>query len=187
MKRIALVIVLTSLGTISALAPTHGQEPVLRVERGEYADQIDEDIETKIVNNLQLLEPRWTVINLKPSSERGQRLLGLDRGPLRVKVSIEYMKTREDAANEVRFHLHTFQAHPFRKLDRLGDEGYALTENGFLLFRVDMIVVEIDSSDRSIETQTSIAQRVKSCVQARPNKSLHASRGSVFLMMPLLN
>jgi hypothetical protein len=41
-----------------------------------------------------------------------------------------------------------------------------MTEAGPLLFRVQMIVVQIESSDKSIETQNAVAQRIISSVHA---------------------
>ena len=168
MKRIVLIIVSFTFGGSLFCVPTLAsfQKPVFRIERGQVADQVDDPIEDRIENDLRLADPQWSVIILKHSSQGGRRLLELKRGTLSVTVGIVYLKSMEEAAKDLQFRLYTIQMPKFKKLEGLGDEGYTMTETGPLLFRVQMIVVQIESSDQSIETQNAVAQRVISSVYA---------------------
>jgi hypothetical protein len=150
-----------------AYGPTSArlQQQVVRIERREYADEVDEKVESRIETQLKLDDPQWSVTILKHSSQGGRRLLELQRGTPRVTVGIVYLKTEGEAAKDIQFRLHTIQMPTFKKLEELGDEGYTMTETGPLLFRVRMIVVQIESSDRSIVTQHNVAQRVIASVR----------------------
>jgi hypothetical protein len=163
---ILVVLVVAFGGPLGGPSVACFQEQVVRIERGQYADQIDENIENRIETELGLGDPQWSVTILKHSSQGGRRLLELKHGPLRVTAGIVYLKSVEDAAKDLQFRLHTIQIPRFKKLAGLGDEGYTMTEAGPLLFRVQMIVVQIESSDKSIETQNAVAQRVISSVHA---------------------
>ena len=167
MRTTILVALLVAFGgTLGGPSLACFQEPVVRIERGQYADQVDEDIENRIEADLRLGDPQWSVTILKHSSQGGHRLLELKNGTLRVTAGILYLKSAEDAAKDLQFRLHTIQIPRFKKLTGLGDEGYMMTETGTLLFRVQLIVVQIESSDQSIETQNAVAQRIISSVRA---------------------
>ena len=167
MKTAILVALLVTFGgALGGPSVARSQEPVVSFERGQYADQVDEDIENRLEADLRLGDPQWSVTILKHSSQGGHRLLELKNGTLRVTAAILYLKSAEDAAKDLRFRLHTIQIPRFKKLTGLGDEGYMMTETGTLLFRVQLIVVQIESSDQSIETQNAVAQRIVSSVRA---------------------
>ena len=167
MRTVILIVLLVAFGgTLGGPGLACFQEQVVRIERGEYADQLDEDIENRIETELRLGDPQWSVTILKHSSQGGRRLLELKHGTLRVTAGIVYLKSLEDAVKDLQYRLYTIQIPRFKKLAGLGDEGYTMTETGPLLFRVQMIVVQIESSDQSIETQTAVAQRIISSVRA---------------------
>ena len=167
MRIVILIVLLVAFGgTLGGPGLACFQEQVVRIERGEYADQLDEDIENRIETELRLGNPQWSVTILKHSSQGGHRLLELKHGTLRVTAGIVYLKSLEDAAKALQYRLNTIQIPRFKKLAGLGDEGYTMTEIGPLLFRVQMIVVQIESSDQSIETQTAVAKRIISSVHA---------------------
>jgi hypothetical protein len=167
MRTVLLVVLLLAFGgTLGGPALACFQEQGVHVERGQYADQIDVDIENRIENELKLGDPQWSVTILKHSSQGGHRLLELKQGTLRVTAGIVYLKTVGDAAKDLQFRLNTIQIPRFKKLAGLGDEGYIMTETGPLLFRVQIIVVQIESSDRSVETQNAVGQRIISSVRA---------------------
>ena len=167
MRTAILVVLLVAFGgPLSGPSVACFQEQVVRMERGEYADQVDENIENRIETELRLGDPQWSVTILKHSSQGGRRLLELKHGTLRVTAGIVYLKSVEDAAKDLQFRLQTIQIPRFKKLAGLGDEGYTMTEAGPILFRVQVIVVQIESSDKSIETQNAVAQRIISSVHA---------------------
>jgi hypothetical protein len=150
----------SSLPTLTCL-----QQEVVRIERGEYAEHVDESTENRIEAALRLTDPQWSVTILLHSSQGGRRLLELKQGTLRVTAGITYMMSVADAAKELQFRLHTIQIPRFKRLEGLGDDGYLMTETT-LLFRVGRLVVQIDSSDQSVETQTAVAQRIIASVRA---------------------
>jgi hypothetical protein len=85
MRTSILVVLLVAFGgTLGGPSLACFQEQVVHIERGQYADQIDEDIENRIENELKLGDPQWSVIILKHSSQGGRRLLELKHGTLRV-------------------------------------------------------------------------------------------------------
>jgi hypothetical protein len=113
---ILVVLVVAFGGPLGGPSVACFQEQVVRIERGQYADQIDENIENRIETELGLGDPQWSVTILKHSSQGGRRLLELKHGPLRVTAGIVYLKSVEDAAKDLQFRLHTIQIPRFKKL-----------------------------------------------------------------------
>jgi len=164
MRRAIITCVLIGIYNVFGLTTSFQQE-VVRFERGEHPDKIDDDIENRIEAELSERNPMLAVTILKHSSQGSHRMLELKQGTLRITAYISYLKSVVDAAKELKFLLHMIQMPRFKKLQELGDEGYMLTEHGSLLFRVKTLIVQIDSSDQDVEAQTAVAKRIISSVR----------------------
>ena len=142
------------------------QEKVIRVERGEYASQIDENIQKRIEADLSQRDPKWAVTTLAHSSTSSHRLLELRQGKIRVWVSMQYLSTVEDAAKDLQYRLYTISMPRFKPLKGVGEEGYVMTEKGGILLRVGRVVVSVTSSDGLVEIERAVAERIFASARA---------------------
>ena len=142
------------------------QEKVFRMERGEYADQIDENTQKRIEADLGQGDLKWEVTTLAHSSTASHRLLELKQGGIRVTVSIQYLSTVDDAAKHLQYRLHMISMPRFKPIKGLGEEGYVLSEKGPIWCRVGKIVVEVNSSDGLVETQRTVTGRIVASANA---------------------
>jgi hypothetical protein len=154
------------LGVIATVVNgTFAQQPIRRIEPGEYADYVDEKIQSRIETELKLSEPQWLVTTVKYSpnkdySHGSYRLLELKQGTTTVTVGITYFKSVEDAAKNIQYRWFLIQMPRFEAVKGVGDEAYSLTGKGPLLFRVQSLVVRIDSSDQSLDTEKAVAHTI---------------------------
>ena len=142
------------------------QEKVFRIERGEYASQIDEKIQKRIEADLRQRDYNWEVTTLAHSSTASHRLLELRQGDLKVTVSIQYLLTVDDAAKHLQYRLQMISMPRYKPLRGVGEEGYVLTEKGPIWFRVGKIVVSVTSSDGLVETQRIVTDRIVGSARA---------------------
>ena len=142
------------------------QEKVFRMERGEYAGQIEENTQKSIEADLSRRDPKWEVKTLSHSSTASHRLLELKRADIRVTVSLQYLLTVDDAAKHLQYRLHMISMPRFKPLKGVGEEGYLLTEKGPIWFRVGKVIVSVTSSDGLVETEQAVAERIVSSARA---------------------
>ena len=167
MKRAIMFYIAVGIQLLTTIAQaTAYQEKVFRMERGEYANQIDEDIQKRIEADLGQGDLKWEVTTLAHSSTASHRLLELKQGGIRVTVSIQYLSTVDDATRHLQYRLHMISMPRFKPIKGLGEEGYVLSEKGPIWCRVGKIVLEVTSSDGLIDTQRTVAGRIVSSANA---------------------
>jgi hypothetical protein len=166
MRAIIVFCVAMGIQALAILAQTATyQEKVSRIERGEYASQIDENTQTRIEADLSQRDPKWGITTLAHSSTASHRLLELRQGELRVWVSMQYLLTVEDAAKHLQYRLSTISMPRFKPLKGVGEEGYVLTEKGHIWLRVGRTVVSVTSSD-GVEAERAVAERIVASARA---------------------
>ena len=167
MKGTINVCVVISIQVLTSIAQAAAyQEKVFRIERGEYASEIDETTQKRIEADLRQRNPNWEVTTLAHSSTASHRLLELRQGELRVWVSMQYLLTVEDAAKHLQYRLYTISMPRFKPLKGVGEEGYVLTEKGHILLRVGRMVLSVTSSAGLVETERAVAERIVASARA---------------------
>lgn len=132
---------------------------------GARAPAIDESIQARVVYDLTRLAPTWSVRTLLHSSTPASRLLELTNGTLRITVSISYLATSDDAARSLQCRLRTIAMPRFRRVMGIGDEAFVLSSSS-LMFRAGRLLLQVDASDMSLDTERTIAMRVLASIAA---------------------
>jgi hypothetical protein len=155
---------LTEMRRRVSLAPAE-LVPLPRLDCGLRAAGVDDDVQRRIIYDLTRLPPTWSVRTWVSSNTATSRFLELTSDRVRVFVSISYLVSSDDAARSVRCGLSMISVpRVFPAVADIGDEAYAMSTS-HLLFRIGALMVHVQSSDESLDTQKAVAIRLIASMQ----------------------
>jgi hypothetical protein len=138
--------------------------PLPRTDCSLRAGGVDDAVQSRVIYDLTRLPPTWSVRTWVSSSTATSRLLELTNGGVRVFVSVTYLTSSDDAVRMMRCGLAIITVPKFRRVAGIGDEAYVMTDS-HLMFRIGTLVLHVQSSDRSLDTEKAIAIRLIASMQ----------------------